>query len=684
METRRIVLSSGRMNRKGYRIPVEVINISDYLANPVLLAEHEYDNNIGHMEDIRIENGKLTALPVFASTELGQRYKTLYEERGINAISMGGFVKLNADRNEALAFDLWENSMTSVPADPGAVAMEAGVALSTDEAPEKLSGISPDVMEAKLSAGYEYVTLNCWEEEEEANLSAGSGVNKSNEMEENKNLAPETGAPAEGATLSAPAASAPAEEPKTQPEPAALAAPEPKQVSEPAPATLGLNPAMPQMDMPKVRVSTQRASLSALMKEKGMDGISEMLEQGNENEKLHVFDAIKNTPAGKVFFDKLHFNIDNGARPVRVSVAEYMNNRESLSSSLREIQKLSMSGNAKLNASTDFVESPALDRIAFSAMAYLKLFPTNLWVNRMRVLPAQMVGDNVGIVWANIGFDNNITTQPAQTNTTVTPATIVAKADKPVSMQIYEHLLEPMLWKRYNQDIVAYDQMGLQWDVALNNLFTAMYDWDLFTLAQKIATAKSGYTPKVQGTSGEALKLGGNWVKVPSNTGDYNGLTMKDIQELEAFFQTQNVRVESLNPVINVDPSLQYSLTQDPKVQTVLTRFVEGYKNEDLRVSYSRVFTRQYLGVYDPTTSAVINPVTGTPTATMVQYGLGLIPEYVLRGLASMEVFTKIEPTLYGEVYSAEIKTGIAPAYENNLGPALIVPTKYTAPSPGE
>ena len=290
----------------------------------------------------------------------------------------------------------------------------------------------------------------------------------------------------------------------------------------------------------------------------------------------------------------------------------------------------------------------------------------------------------MGIVWANIGFDNKITTQPAQTDTTVTPATIVAKADTPVSMQIYEHLLEPMLWKRYNRDIVAYDQMGLQWDVALNNLFTAMYDWDLFTLAQKIATTKSGYTPKVQGTSGEALKLGENWVKVPSNTGDYNGLTMKDIQALEAFFQTQNVRLESLNPVINVDPSLQYSLTQDPKVQTVLTRFVEGYKNEDLRVSYSRVFTRQYLGVYDPTTSAVVNPVTGTPTATMVQYGLALIPEYVLRALASMEVFTKIEPTMYGEVYSAEIKTGIAPAYANNLGTALIVPTKYTAPSTGE
>ena len=71
------------------------------------------------------------------------------------------------------------------------------------------------------------------------------------------------------------------------------------------------------------------------------------------------------------------------------------------------------------------------------------------------------------------------------------------------------------------------------------------------------------------------------------------------------------------------------------------------------------LFTRQYLGVYDPTTSAVVNPVTGTPTATMVQYGLALIPEYVLRALASMEVFTKIEPTLYGEVYSAEIKTDV-------------------------
>ena len=173
-------------------------------------------------------------------------------------------------------------------------------------------------------------------------------------------------------------------------------------------------------------------------------------------------------------------------------------------------------------------------------------------------------------------------------------------------------------------------------------------------------------------------------MKIPSNAKNYNGLTMADIQALEAAFGAQGINIQYMNPVVNVDPALLYSLTQDPKVQTILTRFVQGTQGEDLRVNYSRVFSRQYLGVYDPTTSKPVNPQTGTPTATMEQYGLALIPEFVLRGLASMEVYSKIEPTLYGEVYSAQIKTGIAPAYDDAKGTALIVPTEYVEPSSGE
>lgn len=692
METRRIIVSSGRMNRKGYRIPIENISYDDYLANPVMLAEHKYDQNIGHMTDIRVENGKLTALPVFATTELGQRYAKLYAERGINAVSIGGWVKLNAERTEATSFDLWECSLVSVPADPGAVAIEGGAVLSAEQSIDKLSGISEEIRKEKEAQGFEFVTLNCMDEmtddngcdshsadsdivdniigdNHKSNLSASAEQNKTNKiMEDNKDKVVDQTTQAQGNDNLAAPASAPGAEDNVKMNTDDTA-------SNKSQDKLGLNPNMKTMEMPKHNVSGHRASLSALLKDKGMDGVMEMVNRGNDAEKLYVFNAIRNTAAGKVFMNTLGLNIETNRGRIRVGVDAYLRDRESLSAPLHDMQKLSMNGNAKLNASTDFIGDPALDRIAFASMAFLKLFPSNLWVNRMPVLPVQMTGDGVGVVWVNVGFDSKVTTQPVQTNTSVTPATIEVKTDTPVSMQIYEHDLAPMLFRRYNQDIVAYDQLGLQWDVALNNLFTKMYDWDLYTLANIIATTVSGYTPKIQGTTGAAFAPSSLWTKVPGNVSQYKGLTMNDIISLEAFFQSQGVRIESLNPVINIDPALNLSLTQDPIVQTRLTRFVAGEKGEDIRVSYSRVYTRQYLGCYNTSSNAVVDPVSGSPTAADVQYGLALIPEYVLRGWVGMEIYTKIEPTLYGEVYSAQSKSGIAPVYADNKGTAIIVPT---------
>lgn len=693
METRRIILSSGRMNRKGYRIPIENISYDDYLANPVMLAEHEYDQNIGHMTDIRVENGKLTALPVFATTELGQRYAKLYAERGINAVSIGGWVKLNAERTEATSFDLWECSLVSVPADPGAVAIEGGAVLSAEQSIDKLSGISEEVRKEKEAQGFEFVTLNCMDEmtddngcdshsadsdivddiigdNHKSNLSASAEQNKTNKiMEDNKDKVVDQTTQAQGNDNLAAPASAPGAEDNVKMNTDDTA-------SNKSQDKLGLNPNMKTMEMPKHNVTGQRASLSALLKDKGMDGVMEMVNQGNDAEKLYVFDAIRNTSAGQVFFNKLGIHVEtNSGKIVRVDAETYMKNRESLSAPLYEVHKLSMQGNAQLDASTDFIADPSLDRISFASMVFLKLFPANLWVNRMPLLPATIIKGNVGVVYANVDFDSTVTTQPAQYNASVTPATVEAKQDIPVSMQIYEHNLAPMLFRRYNLDIVSYDQMANQWDVALNNMFTSMYDWDLFTLANIIATKGSGYNPKVQGTSGSAFAPGAMWTEVPDNVSQYKGLTMNDILQLEAFFQTQKVRIGSLPPVINIDPALNLSLMQDPTVQTRLTRFVEGGNIEALKVSFSDVYTRPYLGVYNTSSQAVVDPVSGSPTAADVQYGLALIPEYVVRGLAGMEIYSKIEPSLYGEVYSAQIKTGIAPAYADNKGTAIIVPT---------
>lgn len=670
---RRLILSSGRENRKGYTIPVSVIDVSDYLLNPVMLAEHNYDRVIGRMTDLRIEGDKLTGMPVFSSAGEGPKYQTFFEESSINACSMGGWVLINESTNVAQDFKLWELSMTAVPADPGAVAYEADQ-LSAGKLPKTHTQLTAD---AYMSKGYQYVRMSCDFEY--------SQISKNMEKEELKNEVEETLSTANEACEKELAAEEKdekkeeekdgssekqSEEEKKEEKKEEEAAEEKKEEKQTEKSkdekmnaekqeTLSFKPGTPVSGEKLVNATAKRVSLSAMIKDKGMSGVHEMLSNGNDNEKLNVFDAIRRTPIGKAFFEVAHLNIDGQ----RVTVDQYLNNKESLSANLMQT--------VKLNASTDFIADPALDRIAFMAMAFLKLFPDNLWVNRMPVLPVQQVVDGVGTVWANIGFDSTITTQAAQYNSSVSPASITAQQDTPVSIQIYEHDLAPMLFRRYNEQMVAYDMRGLKLDVAMQNLFTAMYDWDLYTLATAVKA-------NTIGTTGEAFTAGALWTQLPSpgNTTAYKGLCFNDIVSIEAQFAAQGFKVPYQNPVINIDPALNLSLAQDPIIQTRLTRFVDGEKSESLKVNYSDVYQRQYLGVWDGTSSAPVNPATGSPEATQVQYGLALIPEVIVRGLAGLEIYTKIEPTLYGEVYSAQIKTGIAPAYKSGIGALVIVPTQ--------
>lgn len=86
----RIVLSSGSVNRHGYRIIPEGIKIENYLKNPVLLGFHnDYKLPIGLLKDIRLEEGKLTAEPVFdEKDDEALKFKQKFEDGFLKAVSI--------------------------------------------------------------------------------------------------------------------------------------------------------------------------------------------------------------------------------------------------------------------------------------------------------------------------------------------------------------------------------------------------------------------------------------------------------------------------------------------------------------------------------------------------------------------------------------------------------------------
>ena len=61
-----LTLSTENLNNYGTWLPVSGAQLEDFKRNPVMFYDHQtYKKPIGHWENIRIENGKIIADPVF-------------------------------------------------------------------------------------------------------------------------------------------------------------------------------------------------------------------------------------------------------------------------------------------------------------------------------------------------------------------------------------------------------------------------------------------------------------------------------------------------------------------------------------------------------------------------------------------------------------------------------------------
>lgn len=151
---RRFILSDNSLNRYGYRVLTDGLNLPVFRKNPVMLWMHLRDEGshawcdykpIGHWEDIEVdEKGVLSACPYFdLADDLSKEICLKVEEGTISATSIGLIPMTFSEdpkhllpgqkRATVLKADLIEASFCDIPANSNAVRLyqqPAGLALS--------------------------------------------------------------------------------------------------------------------------------------------------------------------------------------------------------------------------------------------------------------------------------------------------------------------------------------------------------------------------------------------------------------------------------------------------------------------------------------------------------------------------------------------------------------------------
>ena len=126
MGKKRFILSDGSStNAKGYKVAIAGVQMQRFLANPVMLKEHDPNKVIGRWENITKENNQLQADPEFDTEDLeGKEVARKVDKDFLRCASIGIIpLKLEYIDDEFVmtASELVEASIVSIPSDAGAI-----------------------------------------------------------------------------------------------------------------------------------------------------------------------------------------------------------------------------------------------------------------------------------------------------------------------------------------------------------------------------------------------------------------------------------------------------------------------------------------------------------------------------------------------------------------------------------
>ena len=130
------VLSDGSVNSYGFRVDMEKLDLTRFKKNPVMLYNH-YEV-IGRWKDIKVEDGKLLASPVFTKSEkFPEKIKNRVEQDVLKGASIGMHISehYHDGKSYVVTAEVTEASIVDVPANKNAIALynKDGVILKNKE-----------------------------------------------------------------------------------------------------------------------------------------------------------------------------------------------------------------------------------------------------------------------------------------------------------------------------------------------------------------------------------------------------------------------------------------------------------------------------------------------------------------------------------------------------------------------
>lgn len=139
-----VLCDSASTNTYGFRIDLDGMDLGRFRSNPVMLYGHDSDRLIGRWENIRAEDGRLLADPVFdTEDELAKKVAGKVERGFLKGCSVGVIIreiKESGNKTVATRTELMEASLCPIPSDAGAIVLydENRRRLSIDEVNIKL------------------------------------------------------------------------------------------------------------------------------------------------------------------------------------------------------------------------------------------------------------------------------------------------------------------------------------------------------------------------------------------------------------------------------------------------------------------------------------------------------------------------------------------------------------------
>lgn len=125
--TFKVVASDETVDRAGEVIKVSWRDLFNFMKNPVIIANHTYkvENIIWKATNVYVENEKLIVEWVFATTELAQDVRKLYDGGFIKTVSVGFIPKERDPQDSSIITkaELLEVSFVPVPCNPNALSL---------------------------------------------------------------------------------------------------------------------------------------------------------------------------------------------------------------------------------------------------------------------------------------------------------------------------------------------------------------------------------------------------------------------------------------------------------------------------------------------------------------------------------------------------------------------------------